>query len=49
MTMVFNAKYNFECQPVCEFLQNYVYKIKTKYDINFKSVLALTAQLNIKW
>lgn len=44
--MVLNTQYNFECHQVWEFIQIYIYGIKTSYDKRFKATLTLIAELN---
>lgn len=45
--MVMDCHYNAECQQVWEFLQIYLYNIKTKHDKKQKCVLNLIHEFNV--
>lgn len=41
----YQIEYNFECAHIWEFVQIYIYEIKTKYDQHNKNALALISSL----
>lgn len=43
--MAYLVDFNFECSHIWEFLQIYIYEIKTKYDKNCKNTLTLMSSL----